>query len=44
MPTDDTVKIHLSLTRDEAWALAQLCERFTYQHATELAEPVTSRY
>jgi hypothetical protein len=39
MATGDTVEIELSLTRDEAWALAQLCKRFGYQHATELATP-----
>lgn len=39
MPNDDIVEIKLPLTSDEAWALAQLCKRFTYQHATELSTP-----
>lgn len=37
MSTDGTLEISFSLTSDEALALAQLCNRFTYSDAVRLA-------
>lgn len=36
-PTDQ-LKVAMTLTAEEAYALAQMCKRFTYEHAASLAD------
>lgn len=36
-PTDQ-LQVKMALTAEEAYALAQMCKRFTYEHAVSLAD------
>lgn len=33
-----TAKFAVTLTEDQAWALAQMCKRFTFEHSRELSD------